>query len=156
MDQRLSVRQVSKILQMEVKILRLWEKEFAEYLQSSTEPMEHGTFSPSEVEILGKIKDLIYEEKYTIPGAKRRLELDRLTSIPLGADNSFKDTVVSMFTAIMGELQAARAESKKLAVEVEKLRLERNAMESRLWEEQNKSLVELFRTRVLKQNDLGS
>lgn len=153
-DQRLSVQQVSKILQVEVKTIRLWAKEFGEYIHVDGAQVEPGSFSPGEIEVLAKIKNLIHEEKYTIAGAKRRLELDRLTIAPVGADNTFKDTVVSMFTAIMGELQAAREESKKLAMEVEKLRLERNALESRLWEEQNMSIVELFRTRILKHTDL--
>lgn len=150
MQQLLTMRQVSKILQVETKTLRLWEKEFAEYLQGLSNEVARGSFTPGQVELLAKIKDLIHEEKYTIAGAKRRLELDRLITVPVGADNSFKDTVVSMFTAIMQELQAAREESKKLTMEVEKLRLERNNMESQLFAEQNKGLMELFKTRILK------
>ncbi|MEW5802439.1 MAG: MerR family transcriptional regulator [bacterium] len=68
---------VSQILDVKPFVIRYWESEFKQL-----RPTKNGTgqrvYRKKDILILQRIKELLYEELYTIPGAKRRLELDRL------------------------------------------------------------------------------
>lgn len=141
----LTIQQLGQILQVEPSTLRFWEKEFAEYLKINCSKGQRRRYSQQHLEILSQIKELLQTEQYTIKGAKRRLELDRSMASALGVDNNLKTTIFFMFSAIMQELQASREESRLLARQVELLRTEKNAIQERLAEEQNKSLLEFVR-----------
>jgi DNA-binding transcriptional MerR regulator len=136
----LTIDQVSNILQVEVSTLRYWEKEFSEFLNIKCQKGQRARYTEESVEMFSQIKELLYNEQYTIKGAKRRLEMERTLTSALGIEANFKTTVFFMFSAIIQELQKAREESKKLAHELELLRKEKEEIEYRLTEEQQKSL----------------
>ncbi|WP_227765927.1 MerR family transcriptional regulator [Zhaonella formicivorans] len=148
MTEKLTIQQVSHILQVEVSTLRFWEKEFEEYLQLKGNKGARKRYNQDQLEVFSQIKELLQTEQYTIKGAKRRLELDRTLASALGVEQNFKTTVFHMFNAIMEELQKAREESKKLAHEVQLLRTEKELIEGKLLEEQNKGLFEFLRDKL--------
>lgn len=139
---------MSNILQVEVSTLRFWEKEFEEYLNLKNNRGSRKRYGQDQLEIFSQIKELLQAEQYTIKGAKRRLELDKTLASALGIEQNFKTTVFHMFTAIMEELQKTREESKKLAYEVQLLRTEKEMIESKLWEEQNKGLFDFLKDKL--------
>jgi len=148
LTEKLTIQQVSNILQVEVSTLRFWEKEFEEFLNLKNNRGTRKKYGQDQLEVFAQIKELLQSEQYTIKGAKRRLELDKTLTSALGIDQNFKTTVFHMFTAIMEELQKAREESKKLAYEVQLLRTEKDMIEGKLLEEQNKGLFEFLRDKL--------
>jgi DNA-binding transcriptional MerR regulator len=104
---KLTIQQVSNILQVEQSTLRFWEKEFADYLRINCPKGQRRRYTQQHLQILAKIKELLQTELYTIKGAKRRLEMDRTVGAS-GLDQDFKTTVYEMFSTILQELKAAR------------------------------------------------
>jgi len=136
----LTIDQASNILQVEVSTLRYWEKEFNDFLNINCPKGQRVRYTEESLEMFMQIKELLYNEQYTIKGAKRRLEMERTLTSALGIESNFKTTVFFMFSAIIQELQKTREESKKLSHQLELLRKEKEAVEDRLSEEQQKSI----------------
>lgn len=145
---RLTIKEVSSILQVEESTIRFWEKEFEEYLNLDVQKGQRKRYTQQQLEILSKIKELLHTELYTIKGAKRRLDLDNSIADPLAIQHNFKTTVIYMLSSIMKELQKTQEESRKLAQEVELLKRERNKIAAQLAEEQNKSLLDLLKQKM--------
>ena len=148
MSAKLTINQVSKILQVESSTIRFWEKEFEKFLKINCPKGSRKRYTEGHLETFSQIKELLYTEQYTIKGAKRRLELERALTSALGIEQNFKDTVVFMLSSIMDELQKTREEGKNLAKQVELLRSEKKYMEVKLLEERNKGLLEFLRGKV--------
>ncbi len=148
MPEKLTINQVSDILQVEPSTIRFWEKEFEEYLKVDCTKGRRKRYTEENLELFSSIKELLYTEQYTIKGAKRRLELDKALTSALGIEQNFKDTVVFMLSSIMEEMQKAREESRNLAKQVEMLRFEKQDMQERLIEEQNKGLIDFLMDKV--------
>ena len=68
-----SIGQVSKIVKLRQSVLRFWESEFK---QLSPEKTSGGTrkYSDHDIDLILRIKDLLYNQKFTIEGAKAKLE----------------------------------------------------------------------------------
>jgi len=145
---RLTIRQVSNILQVEESTLRFWEKEFEEYLKLDVQKGQRKRYTQQQLEVLSKIKELLHIEQYTIKGAKRRLDLDNTIADPLGVEHNFKTTVVFMLSSIMKELQKTQEESKKLSQQVELLRREKKRIAAQLAEEQNRGIFDILKQRI--------
>lgn len=140
MEPSLTIDQVSNVLQTEISTIRYWEKEFSEFLKINCPKGQRVRYTEEHLEVFAQIKELLYTELYTIKGAKRRLELERTLTSALGLEQNFKTTVFFMFSAIIQELQKTREEGKNLARQLELLRKEKERIEERLTEEQQKSL----------------
>jgi DNA-binding transcriptional MerR regulator len=151
LDNQLTIKQVSTILQAEISTIRFWEKEFAEYMAERSYKGQRKRFSEHDLEVLCNIKELLQTEMYTIKGAKRRLELEKTLSVAMGVDQSFKTTVFFMFSSIMQELQAAREESRALATQILKLEQEKSDVVEKLDKEKNKSFIEFFKNKIQKE-----
>jgi DNA-binding transcriptional MerR regulator len=67
------IGEVSRLLSIPSHVVRYWESEFP-VLQPKKSTSKHRLFRKSDVETLFTIKRLLYEEKYTIAGARRRLD----------------------------------------------------------------------------------
>ncbi len=66
------IGEVSQIVGVKAHVLRYWETEFNAVRPSKTRSNQR-LFRRRDVEVLLQIKVLLYEEKYTIAGANRRL-----------------------------------------------------------------------------------
>ncbi len=53
-------------------VLRFWEKEF-EFLRPVTNNANHRKYTIRDINLIKKIKYLVYDEKYTIPGARQKI-----------------------------------------------------------------------------------
>jgi DNA-binding transcriptional MerR regulator len=74
--QYFKIGEISDILQLEPYVLRYWESEF-KILKPSRTRSKHRLYHRKDLEILVEIKHLLYDEKLTIAGAKRRLQMDK-------------------------------------------------------------------------------
>lgn len=71
----LSISEVSERTDVPAHTLRYWETEFKQL-----KPERHSgirKYSPLDVELIKKIKDLLYNKRYTIDGVKKCLTVDR-------------------------------------------------------------------------------
>jgi len=67
------ISEVSKLTGLEPYVLRYWESEFKSVKPIRTKS-RHRLYRRKDLHIIFAIKRLLYEEQYTIAGAKKRLE----------------------------------------------------------------------------------
>jgi DNA-binding transcriptional MerR regulator len=68
--------EVCKLLDLQPYVLRYWETEFPSLQEGSDGRASSRGYSREEVDLLRRIKRLLYEEGYTIAGAKKKLEVE--------------------------------------------------------------------------------
>ncbi len=66
------IGEVSRILGVKPYVLRFWESEFR--ISPSKNKSQHRVYKRQEVETLQEIKRLLYEERFTIDGARVKLK----------------------------------------------------------------------------------
>ena len=66
------IGEVAEIAEVEPYVLRFWESEFPRLRPSKTRTSQR-VYSRRDVSLVLKIRDLLYEEGYTIVGARRQL-----------------------------------------------------------------------------------
>jgi DNA-binding transcriptional MerR regulator len=76
-----SISEVCARTGLEPHVLRYWESEFAQ-LRPKKNRAGNRAYRDKDIEIIGYIKFLLYEEQYTIPGAKKKLSEARDFDIP--------------------------------------------------------------------------
>ncbi len=67
------IGEVSKLITVEPYVLRYWESEFPDIKPSKSKSGQR-LYKRRDVELLVKIKELLYDERYTINGARKRLK----------------------------------------------------------------------------------
>ncbi len=67
-----TIGEVSKLLGVEPHILRYWEKEFT--VLSPRRIRGRRKYTPKDIDLLRKIKKLLYEDGFTVEGARKALE----------------------------------------------------------------------------------
>jgi DNA-binding transcriptional MerR regulator len=67
-----SIGEVCSLTSLEPHVLRYWESEFQQ-LRPKKNRAGNRAYREKDIEIIRYIKHLLYEEKYTIPGAKKKL-----------------------------------------------------------------------------------
>jgi DNA-binding transcriptional MerR regulator len=89
------IGEVSRILGVKPYVLRFWETEFR--ITPAKNRSQHRVYKRQEVETLLEIKRLLYEERFTIEGARAKLKeqaKDRQKQLKLDlAENPYKTTL---------------------------------------------------------------
>jgi DNA-binding transcriptional MerR regulator len=67
------IREVCEIVGVEAHVLRFWETEFPALSPPKSRTGQR-TYRPKDIELLLRIRKLLYEEGFTIAGARKRLE----------------------------------------------------------------------------------
>ena len=111
------IGEACKILEIQPYVLRYWETEFP-FLSPNKSKSGQRVYSDHEIDVIRRIKELLYEEGYTIAGAKKKLEGEMAepatASAPAAKEAGKK--------AVAGEPGAAELDS-GAQQRVEKLRL---------------------------------
>jgi len=68
-----SISEVSKIASVKPYVLRYWESEFRQ-LKPSKNRAGNRIYRNTDIQLILAIKKLLYEEKYTIEGAKKKIK----------------------------------------------------------------------------------
>jgi len=68
------IGEVAEILDLEPYVLRYWESEF-KILKPTRTRTQQRLYHRKDLELLMQIKDLLYNDKLTIAGAKQRLQM---------------------------------------------------------------------------------
>ena len=71
-----SISEVADMLGLKSHILRFWESEFPA-LRPRKNRAGNRAYTERDIKILRLIKHLLYEEKFTIEGARKRMKTDR-------------------------------------------------------------------------------
>ena len=66
------IREVCEIVGVEAHVLRFWETEFPALSPPKTKTGQR-TYRPQDIELLLRIRKLLYEDGFTIPGARKQL-----------------------------------------------------------------------------------
>ena len=93
------IGEVSRITGVPASVLRFWENEFARIKPKRTDTGQR-IYRRSDVELILTIKHLLYDQKFTIKGARRHLQAKKKT-IRLSAD-------VDLITSLRQELKQIR------------------------------------------------
>lgn len=72
-----SISAASAITGVEIHTLRYWETEFKEFLSPARSPGGQRRFRPEDIQTVFAIKRLLRDEMYSIPGARRHLQMLR-------------------------------------------------------------------------------
>jgi len=92
--QYFKIGEVSEILDVEPYVLRYWESEF-KILKPTRTRARQRLYHKRDLELLMEIKHLLYDEKFTIAGAKKRLqEMKKLSSAEKKAKKPAKNAKV--------------------------------------------------------------
>jgi DNA-binding transcriptional MerR regulator len=78
------IGEVSELLGVEPYVLRYWETEFA-VLSPKKSGTGHRLYRRKDVELLLRIKHLLYEKRFTIEGARQSLHADAKSPRPKAA-----------------------------------------------------------------------
>ncbi len=70
------IGEVAKLLDLEPYVLRYWESEF-DVLDPDKTDSGQRTYQRDDIELIFQIRNLLYNEMFTIAGARRQLELER-------------------------------------------------------------------------------
>ncbi|MBP2683315.1 MAG: transcriptional regulator, MerR family [Deltaproteobacteria bacterium] len=89
------IGEVSRILGVKPYVLRFWETEFR--ITPAKNQSQHRVYKRQDVEMLLEIKHLLYEERFTIEGARAKLKerlKDRQKQLKLDlAENPYRVTL---------------------------------------------------------------
>ena len=66
------IREVSKIIDVEAHVLRYWETEFPSLSPPKTQSGQR-IYRPRDIELLLQIRKLLYDDGFTIAGARKQL-----------------------------------------------------------------------------------
>lgn len=73
-----SISEVARITRLEAYVLRFWEKEFP-MLKPRKNRGGNRMYQKADIEMINRIKQLLYKENYTIEGARNRLKSIKVT-----------------------------------------------------------------------------
>jgi DNA-binding transcriptional MerR regulator len=76
-----SISEVSDLVAVKPHVLRYWETQFS-MLRPKKNRAGNRMYRPEEVKLLLRIKDLLYDRRFTIAGARRRLLDERRETAP--------------------------------------------------------------------------
>ena len=105
------IGEACKELGIQPYVLRYWETEFPALAPSKSRSGQR-VYSEKELEIIRRIKQLLYEEGYTIAGAKKKLETEL-------ADGSLEEAPAAEAAAEAPAAPPPRTARKKAAVPAE-------------------------------------
>lgn len=102
--------ELSEMLGVETSVLRFWEKEFAQIKPMKVSQRKR-LYRRKDFELFREIKRLLYDERFTIAGAKKRLESSDPKQGLLFDEQSIDNINPAAgpdYTAVFEELKAAR------------------------------------------------
>lgn len=86
----LNIAEASDLTGIKAHVLRYWESEFPSLNPEKSRSGGQRIYHQKDIEVIQRLKRLLYEEEYTISGARRRLEADlkelRRGQLPLELD----------------------------------------------------------------------
>ena len=86
-EQLYRIGEVSRLAELKPFVLRYWETEFP-MLEPVKSPSGHRMYRQEDVDMVLKIKRLLYDEGFTIAGARRHLREQNGANVAAGAESA--------------------------------------------------------------------
>jgi len=83
-DRLYKIGEVCKVAEVQPYVLRYWETEFPPLAPNKSGGGQR-LYTRHEIDIILRIKQLLYSEGFTIAGAKKRLEIEMASPAPIAA-----------------------------------------------------------------------
>ena len=110
------IGEVCRLAELQPYVLRYWETEFPALAPSKSGGGQR-MYSQRELDIVMRIKQLLYSEGFTIAGAKKKLdsELDENQHLTVSVDDTSESSSAQADSAQLNELlQATRKELRRI------------------------------------------
>ena len=117
-----SIGEVSEITKLKQYVLRYWESEFIQ-LKPSKNSAGNRNYRKTDIELINEIKDLLYNRRFTIKGAKQYLK-DKVKQ-PVASDEQvkhIKEKVIKLTAADLKTLKRIKSGLEDLLQLVDNLR----------------------------------
>ena len=108
------IGEVAEIVGVEPHVLRYWETEFRSIRPEKSRRGQR-VYSRRDVDMLLKVKDLLYGHKYTIAGAKKKLRADGVEPVD-AADPASRQVHV-----LRGALESLQSDLRRAIEEIDAL-----------------------------------
>jgi len=118
-----SIGEVSEITGLKQYVLRYWESEFAQ-LKPSKNSAGNRNYRKADIELISEIKDLLYNRRFTIKGAKQYLK-DKVKQQPESNNDqvrSIKEKVIKLTAADLKTLKRIKSGLEDLLQLIDNLR----------------------------------
>jgi DNA-binding transcriptional MerR regulator len=100
-----SIGEVSKITGLKSYVLRYWETEFKQ-LKPPKNRAGNRTYRQKDIDIIMRIKDLLYNQKFTIKGARTSLAADTGTAADTTEQKSVKKPLSTDQVELLKEIRS--------------------------------------------------
>ena len=107
-----SIGEVSKVTELKQYVLRYWETEFKQ-LNPSKNKAGNRTYRQKDIDIIINIKDLLYNQKFTIDGARKVLSGEQPISIDNTDSESISENDLDVLIKIRTELKSILEDIRK-------------------------------------------
>ncbi|MDO9577254.1 MAG: MerR family transcriptional regulator [Candidatus Cloacimonadales bacterium] len=88
-----SIGEVCNLLDLKAHVLRYWEKEFVQ-VKPKKQLGRNRRYTPDDIDLLRKIKYMLYEQRFTIDGVRKKLKEEKVQPNQMELDFSVdKDEV---------------------------------------------------------------
>jgi DNA-binding transcriptional MerR regulator len=106
--QYLKIGEVSRLINLNPSVLRFWETEFS-VLKPHKSRSGQRLYSREDVELVVRIKELLYEEKLTISGARKKLHaFIPSDTVENPENNSVEENALRLLREVRAELKEIR------------------------------------------------
>ena len=100
-----SIGEVSKVTELKQYVLRYWETEFKQ-LNPSKNKAGNRTYRQKDIDVILNIKDLLYNQKFTIDGARKMLSVEQSISADDSKSESNPEVNLDVLIKIRTELKS--------------------------------------------------
>ena len=101
-----SIGEVSKVTELKQYVLRYWETEFKQ-LNPSKNKAGNRTYRQKDIDLILQIKDLLYNQKFTIEGARKMLSGVEAPTVETALESEAKTSVdLDLLIKIRNELKS--------------------------------------------------
>jgi len=101
-----SIGEVSKVTELKQYVLRYWETEFKQ-LNPSKNKAGNRTYRQKDIDLILQIKDLLYNQKFTIEGARKMLSGVEAPTVETALETEAKTSVdLDLLIKIRSELKS--------------------------------------------------
>ena len=105
-----SIGEVSEMTGLKQYVLRYWESEFTQ-LNPSKNSAGNRNYRKSDIDLINEIKDLLYDRRFTIKGAKQHLKdkVKQPASSKIEQVKSIKEKVIKLTAADLKTLKRIKS-----------------------------------------------
>lgn len=102
-----TIGEVCNLLNLKAHVLRYWEKEFPQ-LKPRKNQNRNRRYTAEDIEVIKKIRYMLYEQKFTIDGAKKRFKASKKKEPLEQLELSFIDEDIDKRKKIISDLKHLR------------------------------------------------